>query len=412
MAILRWNLELIMKNNKKLWLVIVLVVTVAFFGNQYFGTFFGWLVGGVGVNVLQNGALGGNNNDTTAINALLAKGGTVTFPITNYTCGTLILTNNTVLDIRGATIKFLTASNGPLIQWGTCTNITLLYEGSVLDGTNYSDIAPRGNFVTNRIGIDAYAYSVGSSIVGNGTIKGFDCGIFFHGDKTTSTSHPAPKIQLIGGYNIYSNSVGAIFYSPTASTVVEYLKCIGWNVHENGWNVLVNAGNIDFTGCSLTDAGYAQVVLLGTGVNTAHGHFVSCSFNHNGAQTIAATNITSGEQIVGCHMRSSGNISLNGCTGVLIEGCDWDESGYFFCSGGGGCNYVINNTYFGQFLSGGNNQNFIFVNDTTTNCMHWGNASTTTPLDTDGFGGYSTNGNFVNAFAHMTNGIFTWTTNK
>lgn len=336
-------------------------------------------------NALQAGAKGGVANDTFLVQSLANKGIGIYFPnTTNYTLGTVYLTNNTQIMGMGTKISLLsTVSNAACfdnVTGGPNTNNKI--SGIILDGGAYGGAA--GGGVTNRIGFYLYAYGYGN-ILEDCSAIGFDYGLRPYGDKTQTTSHQSPTLS-IRGLTVNSNYCGVYFYSPDSSHVVEYIIVHGLNAFGNTIGALVDAGNINFVGCDFNNNG-TGIIMPGTGNNNSHGIITGCKINHN-AIGWALTNITLGEVFTGNQIQLNADGYVSNCRGIVFENNHITHVNMWFVQGSSAFpNFVFNNTCDGF---GGGLQNTLSILDRDNSCLHWNNSSY---LDGTGdyFVGYATN---------------------
>lgn len=383
------------------------------------GLFFGNVANKTVLNLL-----GAPSDDTSNLQAALAQGGYIVFPPGTYYTGRLWVTNSTLIEGNGATLTFLPGTNGSLLNWGANSNIVI--RNLRLNGTNFASLATRPGALTNRIGITAYAYSAGSQIVGL-AIQGFDCGLFFTGDKDGNTCHTSPHMTLISS-ELSSNGCGLNLLTPDSNHRVEYMNFISLQCYANAWNVWENAGNNDFVNCNFSSAGQVGWVSSGLGFNADHGKVVNCSFNHCNA-ALALTNVAAGQSFFTCAIRAvNASANLKACSGVWIVDCDLNGCGSFSALGGGTGNFLVGCIYTGQFIAGGPPGNLIVIQDSGvddpaspytrgTNLTHFANYSSDHFGDNDNFtiGAFSgnaaglTNLNAANFSSGHTSATNTWT---
>lgn len=356
--------------------------------------------GAGGLNVLENGVLGGTNDDTAVLQGLFNKGGPLFFPATNYTVSGLNLTNNTQLWGYGATISLLSGvrSNAVFTTYANNTNVAIF--GFTLSGgflfTNSTD-AGFGQGITNRMGLNLYNDGTGIHIQ-DLVIYGFDKGINLYADQNSTIVYQKPA-PFISSCELESNYFGFYANTTNINNAVEYITPIQLLVHDNTIGLFIGGGNIGFLGCDISD-NWEGVYVDGTGANAAHGFVNDCKINHNAGPLnnghgFVVANITTANlftfennQIIA----DNDNLITN-AQGVRIIGNMMNEGiicGAFGVSGSSrGPNFVIDNCYTGNWgVQGGGglfcgDWSVSFVPDQTTNLIHWGNYSVNVQGDHD-----------------------------
>jgi hypothetical protein len=374
------------------------------------------------MNVLLAGALGGANDDTAAIQAMIVPGVTLRFPATNYTISSLNLTNNIQLYGYGAHInmKFgATITNEALFsQVPRLTNI--LIEGFTLDGGSYATNNAFAGGVnggsTNRQAISLDVNSRGC-IYRDLIIQGFDRGFNVYGTNNGSFTVFELGNPFIENNELLSNYFGIYAVSTNSANVVEYFDLTQNHVHDNTIGFWIGGGNIGIVNNKIEE-NFDGIIIDGVGSNPGHSIIANNSINHNGGpggtgngNAIIVQNIavTKGEDIYGNTFFADSQILFSNAIGNSFHhnlGINFGiVDGVSGVSGSTkGPNFVYNNLYTGNWSAQGGNGMFIIdwqaANasqpfDQTTNIEHWGNFSTTVLGDADGYG--------VNPYTHVTN---------
>ena len=333
------------------------------------------------VNVMAFGALGGSHDDTAAFQTAL-NSGTMVFvpPTTNFTVGTLYLTNGARIFGYGSRMDFKSGvNNAAMFEQGTNINISM--QGLALYGGDFSDTVTRTGS-SGRIGIRPFCYGAGSEIY-NVSVGGFDYGVYPTGNRHTTNSYLTTAISL-HDITCYSNYCGLRLHSPTDTQMVEYLDLRNMNLYGNNIGYYESAGNNSIT-ASRIDGNIHGVVCDGAiGVNPNHGIISSTKINHNDYGLCLTNLSTYGILITGCRIHNSGNSYFNNCQGVQIIG-NYLDIGFIRCYGNYSNNFIIGNMYAGVYTNGGTpySQNFAWV--TGENLFtHYGNYSYSVPGNTDG----------------------------
>ena len=318
--------------------------------NQFLGAFAG---NGVNltnltlpfVNVREFGAMGGASDDTTAFQAALDTGKPVFVPATtNYTVGKLALRSGVTLFGPNARLSFKGGVAGTMLDLAGSTNVAVL--GLVLDGgaaTNATWPATQGN----RTGVTAGG--CGKTVLRDLFVTGFSDKAFnIFGTNLTSGQAYRTNILELNHCTAAQSYYGFYFGSPGASAVVEYMTMDNLSAYENYYGAFVAAGNQMFSNCRFTGNNYGAYVF--SGWNQAHGMFTACSFNHN-LNPIYCASFNNSELFNGCEILGGGTITLDSCSGVVIQGGTFSPTTLIAkgASFGGGLNIVRHNLFFGSW---------------------------------------------------------------
>lgn len=135
-------------------------------------------------------------------------------------------------------------------------------------------------------------------------------GMFLQNTNLSTSNFHGPQVTAC----LAEICTSAGFYCLTAEYTV-FTGCAGRNC--TGPGLLVQAGNVLWTGGDLTANGYGVKVINGT--NPGHGVVSGANINHNTYGIWVDTGVNVGESFVGCHIYD--DIWLVGCTGVNFHSC-------------------------------------------------------------------------------------------
>jgi hypothetical protein len=227
---------------------------------------------------------------------------------------TLALKGSQTIILQGANIT----STNNAISIFTATDVSnwQIKGSGLLKGAG----SPYGNAYTDERGI---AILKNSGVCSNWEITGLSftnfkgCAIFSNG---SSGSYPYDKGGSIHNNNIYGNSFGIYFDSPTSYYTPHYIAIIDNHFYNNyNYAVYLMGGNclIDNNIISSNFSG----IYLGAGYNHAHGTISNNEINHNTVYGIYFDAITNGETVSNNHILvNEVNVFLNACKGVNVTG--------------------------------------------------------------------------------------------
>jgi hypothetical protein len=389
--------------------------------NSFSGTFSGngSLLTNTGsiINVLQNGVTNdGVTDNTTALQALLDKGGFIYFPPGRYYAHELQVTGNTTLWGAGPTASVLVYATGAsstniFVRCGLNTNITICNLG--FDGGDYSDITTRtfnnysGSLPLNFANAPQMTYwnpyglrhglqinTTGGGMVEAITIYGFN-GIGLLPVSQAGTASFSASKTIITGVECYTNYCG-LFSSANVNgqpgypnwivnyvagaLVPEYTAYSAMDLHDNAIGMCFSAGNCTMVNSTISHNYFNQ--LDSFGLNDHHGSISTCSYNHAIFFDIFIVGAAYGEQWDNCQFRGGVTagpeiIYLEDTAGMNFNNCSFDAFAFTNTTTmPGGVNSFRFNTYFGTWAS----QAF----STDGQLLYDGNHSASVAGDTDG----------------------------
>jgi hypothetical protein len=396
-------------------------VTLNNSSNSFFGTFSGdgSLLTNTGpfINVLQNGVTNdGVTDNTTALQALLNKGGFIYFPPGRYCAHELQVIGNTTLwgaGPRASVLVYATdaSSTNIFVRCGLNTNITIFNLG--FDGGDYSDITTRtfnnygGSLALSFTNAPQMTYwnpyglrhglqinTTGGGVTEAITIYGFNGIGMLPVSQAGTLSYSATK-TIITGVECYTNFCG-LFSSANLNSqpgypnwiinyvadalVPEYTAYSAMNLHDNAIGMCFSAGNCTMMNSTISHNYFNQLDTFG--LNDHHGSISTCSYNHAIFFDIFILGAALGEQWDNCQFRGGVTaapeiIYLNDTAGMNFNNCSFDAFAFTnTASTPSGVNSFRFNTYFGTWA----NQTF----STDGQLLYDGNHSANVAGDTDG----------------------------
>lgn len=292
----------------------------------------------------DEGARGDGSDDTAAIQAALNKGKPVrlragrTYSVTGLAA---VAGGALIADGPGATLSLAVGGTKALtIAVANFRVVGVRFNGgnagpynngAAVAGTRY------GIFVEGAVG------ALHGVTISDCYATGFDhSGFYIAQTAQASGGDPGlPAVNVIG-CSAWTNYVG--FNLPTQGEYVQITNChsgYAWaGIYVIGANTRVV--NSHFSKC------YRNALVRAGGVNSDHGGFFACSFNHsvNLGWGLDAGNVDTGMLFVGCFFWYAG-IAITASHGVVITGSQIGQTAITTSGTSTGTNYIVGNWLFG-----------------------------------------------------------------